>query len=724
MASVINFLKHKSATGQENQQADPGPELFLIYARNHNVSIFYYVITSLIFLCARLYFYGNPGTNFYLVALAVLVFSTIVLKVQQLIYSRHIRTGVPDPDETRHTVFKIAALKPFYMIPWLLLLFWPLQASYIYEHLLGYFFILCALAISISSSASYLPLFLWDVIICFLFGLFVVKLNLNVQETPYIGAFLTIFTAYTVFLGQKMNTTAIEVARQKMAVQDAAEKSALASKAKTDFLAFMSHETRTPMAGILGMVRFLKDTPLTQEQKEYIDAISGCSSTLLNTLNDALDLTRIEAGKLQIKKQAFDLHSLLKNSVSMVSGMAREKNLPVLLKMEEGLPQFIYGDPNRLQQIMLNLLNNAIKFTPEGSITLTAAFIPSDNLLRIAIVDTGIGISEENQVRLFQKFSQVHESFSGEQTGFGLGLAISRDLVHLMEGKIGLSSQEDAGTEVWFEIPYEAASPTSEKTNARSDTPSQPLKILLVDDNRVNRMIAVKFLESHGHIVLVAETGKQAVETAQKSLPDMILMDLNLPDMDGIAATKAIRELGKAYAEAPVLALTANISSETLEKCKTVNIIDYLLKPYEAEDLFSIIYRHIDDKKEKSSKKKSKPPVENRKIKSVIDTFGFEYAQLFVKSGIEETERLAKELDTAGKNDSRKNIIDFSHDLKSVSGSLGMDKVSDLAGQLEIQAKAIDYPALTKFIADIIEETAEDLKELDKYLASVNPDGI
>jgi two-component system sensor histidine kinase/response regulator len=374
-----------------------------------------------------------------------------------------------------------------------------------------------------------------------------------------------------------------------------------ANLAKSAFLSNMSHEIRTPMNAIFGMVNLLRRGGVTPKQAERLDKIDAASEHLLGTINDILDLSKIEAGKMTIEALPVVVSSLLTNVSSIVSGRAQAKGLALRIESET-FPHHLQGDPNRLQQALLNLATNAVKFTAQGGITLCASLLeetPETVMVRFAVEDSGIGISAEVLPRLFQSFEQADNSITRQFGGTGLGLAITRRLAQLMGGDAGAESTPGVGSTFWFTACLKKTEAAAAVARQQAIDAEQQLRqqcqgwrILVVDDEPVNLEVAQLFMEDSGLMVDTATDGLEAVRLARENLYAAILMDMQMPNLDGLEATRQIRQL-PAFAEVPILAMTANAFVEDRTRCLEAGMDDFLVKPFNPDQLFSILYKWL-----------------------------------------------------------------------------------------------------------------------------------
>ena len=391
-----------------------------------------------------------------------------------------------------------------------------------------------------------------------------------------------------------------ELDQTNMALEETIERSNVmvveassASVAKSAFLANMSHEIRTPMNGILGMAQLLQDSNPTQEQREYIEIISSSSQVLLALLNDILDLSKIEAGKIDLEFIDFSIEHIFSDIKKLLISKVCDKIIEIDFSIDSNLPIFLKGDPTRLRQILLNLAGNAVKFTEKGSVKVKAVVQKKESsrvLIMFEIQDTGIGISKHQQNNLFKPFSQTDISTTRKYGGTGLGLNISKQLVEMMGGNIGVESEEGNGAKFWFTLPLEYGNECFVKTiqEGISFSEERPLNVLVAEDNLVNQKVLEKMLNKMGHSVYIAPNGLKAVQTVREQTFDLILMDGSMPEMDGFEATKLIRSSGNCI---PIIAVTAHAMQGDRQDFIDAGMDDYISKPIDVKTLKETIQR-------------------------------------------------------------------------------------------------------------------------------------
>jgi signal transduction histidine kinase/CheY-like chemotaxis protein len=366
-----------------------------------------------------------------------------------------------------------------------------------------------------------------------------------------------------------------------------------ASQAKSAFLANMSHELRTPFQGLLGMLQLLDTDALTPAQHRQLQVARESGSHLLDILDDVLDAARLEAGTLHLHEDAVSPQELVADVQALMAPVAQAKGLQMSTRVDEALPQRLLLDGTRVRQVLFNLLSNAIKFTDHGRVELDIGV--KHGQLRLAVTDTGIGMDASTMARLFQRFSQGDESTSRRHGGTGLGLEISRSLARLMGGDIEVQSAPDAGSCFALQLPLRAAAAPEPPDGAAPEVAldsGRRLRLLVAEDNEVNREVLAAMIAHLGHEASFAHDGRQALQTLQQNDFDIVLMDLHMPELDGLAATRAIRSSSGPKAAVPIIALTADAFGDTRARCIDAGMNGFLSKPVGLEDLSLALASH------------------------------------------------------------------------------------------------------------------------------------
>ncbi len=506
------------------------------------------------------------------------------------------------------------------------------------------------------------------------------------------------------------------------AMRAARDAALFAAEMKSQFVANVSHEIRTPMNGIIGMTQLLLASHLEPRLKEYAEAISSSAESLMRVINDLLDFSKIEAGRLTIEEIDFDLTALLKDVLELYAPRSAAKGLALNLERDANLPAWVKGDPLRIRQILLNLLDNAIKFTKQGEVKLIAEVLgPDGHDLRFTVRDTGIGMSSQVQSRLFQAFTQGDGSVSRKYGGTGLGLAISRQLAELMGGSLSLESVPEQGSRFHLVLSLPHAEPAQQEQSHKTWTLHFPgTRILVAEDNPVNQKLMRYMLERMEVEVMVAENGKSAYDQLASEAVDLVLMDCQMPEWDGLTASRAIRvrEIQEGKTRIPILALSANAMAGFSETCLQAGMDDYLSKPLREDDLAAALSRWLPDRARPvpearhavaaaGSAEPAAPVVQDRAchfqpekihrlckgdVKQV-----YEMLRLFLNS----TETLLTDLAQAVEQRNGPQAARQAHQIKGACAYLGVEEMVQLASDTDNAAKEKDWDACTTALEDL-----------------------
>ncbi|OQP45695.1 PAS domain-containing hybrid sensor histidine kinase/response regulator [Niastella populi] len=503
--------------------------------------------------------------------------------------------------------------------------------------------------------------------------------------------------------------------RQLMEAKQIAEKSV---HAKDLFLANMSHEIRTPMNAILGMSKQLQKTTLNTQQKSFLEIIGTAAENLLVIINDILDFSKLEAGKVTLEEIGFNMHDLITNTSRVLKLKAEEKGLVFAVSIAPEVAKVLKGDPYRINQVLMNLLSNSIKFTKRGRVTLQCLLNnnnPNSQALEIVISDTGKGMDEGFLKNLFNKFSQEDESIARSYGGTGLGMSIVKQLVELMNGTITVNSKKGEGTKVTIRLSFAKGTESDLPKKDNSHVEAHILadkRILLVEDNEMNRVVAETILKQYGATISEAVNGVEAVDAIRNHNFDIVLMDIQMPVMDGLEATRHIRN--DLHSTIPIIALTANAVKGEMEKCIQAGMNDYLSKPFEEEDLIRLIAKwlgreaHFDPAK--TVKTADTPLYDLSKLKQITrgdEKFIVKMLQVFIN----ETKAGITGLEQAFEKKDLKQVKFLAHRMKSSLSNLNISSAARIAGNIEnAQWSEEGYPVLESQI-----------RELKKVVAVVIP---
>lgn len=533
-------------------------------------------------------------------------------------------------------------------------------------------------------------------------------------------------------IGIHLDITERKILEQELQISK--QKAEESSRAKEAFLANMSHEIRTPLNAIIGMVRELSYESLSESQKVYVQNASAASQHLLSVVNNILDISKIEAGGFELESQPFNLDGILKNALTMMRNSAEAKKLYLRANVSDRIRKSLIGDATRIRQIILNLVGNAIKFTESGGISIDCSIekeqtTQQDVLIRIS--DTGIGMGEDYIKKIFTKFSQEDVSTARNYGGTGLGMAITHELIQLMNGTITVESERQKGTVITIRLPFQIAESNiaSEEIESVLENNSKKLKVLLVEDNEFNQMVASKTLQRNNCEVTIAVNGADAVEKVKRNSFDVILMDLQMPVLDGIGATRIIREV--MHINTPIIALSANAFKSESDTCLRQGMNDYVTKPFEEKVLLETILKHT-NKIQRAEKTETAAVIKSAKLydmrdMNLISGGDKDYVVKLVELFIKQTDDSLRQMKDALAEKDLRRIFEISHQLKPSIDGFKIECLQMEVREIEKDAKEGVYSErleklvsyadviLNKVIAEMKKEFGEEPRTLYDY---------
>lgn len=555
-----------------------------------------------------------------------------------------------------------------------------------------------------------------------------IEYRLKHKQGHYVSLLVTSHVDDTNYLGTIVNINSYRVLQDQL--ERTIEEAEKTSQTKSKFIASLNHELRTPLNGVMGMANLLMDTQLDDRQRQYVETIVTSTNMLLTLVNDVLDVSKIASGKLEIEKVEFNLNNILTNTQNILKPIAASKGLDFTYEIEDGIPVDLIGDQVRLQQILVNLINNAIKFTDQGFVRVsvkTNTVEPEQTILHFRVSDSGIGIPADVIPKLFQDFTQASASTVRTHGGTGLGLSICKKLVALMGGDIGVQSSEKGST-FWFTLPFPMIK--------REDVPTAPdltatiphLNILVAEDNVINQQVIQGILANIGQKVTIAKDGQVALNLISQGTFDLVFMDINMPEMDGTEATRKLREID-AYKDLPIIAFTADTITTSKSEFINLGFTDVASKPVVKQELIDILLKYakkstqdVSEAIEQNQSPAMDQPIEiNLKgldqgyIKSLLNQLGTESIQNLLQIYKTDAEEIVKLIE---QEDDILKTHNLAHTLAGMSENLGIKEVGKTARSIMIKTKQENIKP-EDLVSELRENFVESLTNIDSFVSTL-----
>lgn len=555
-----------------------------------------------------------------------------------------------------------------------------------------------------------------------------IEYRLKHKQGHYVSLLVTSHVDDTNYLGTVVNINSYRVLQDQL--ERTIEEAEKTSQTKSKFIASLNHELRTPLNGVMGMANLLMDTQLDDRQRQYVDTIVTSTNMLLTLVNDVLDVSKIASGKLEIEKVEFNLNNILTNTQNILKPIAASKGLDFTYEIEDGIPVDLIGDQVRLQQILVNLINNAIKFTDQGFVRVsvkTNTVEPEQTILHFRVSDSGIGIPADVIPKLFQDFTQASASTVRTHGGTGLGLSICKKLVALMGGDIGVQSSEKGST-FWFTLPFPTIKRDDVPVAADLTATIPHLNILVAEDNVINQQVIQGILSNMGQKVTIAKDGQVALNLISQGTFDLVFMDINMPEMDGTEATRKLREIDD-YKDLPIIAFTADTITTSKSEFINLGFTDVASKPVVKQELIDILLKYakkttqdvLESIEQHQSPAMDQPIEINLKgidqgyIKSLLNQLGTESIQNLLQIYKTDAEEIVKLIE---QEDDILKTHNLAHTLAGMSENLGIKEVGKTARSIMIKTKQENIKP-EDLVSELRENFVESLTNIDSFVSTL-----